>query len=155
MASDISYYLLQFFNSLDYFAVALLFSFLIWEIIRFSKVIDPEWLKDLYPEGGNMVDYALFSIAIISFIFIKFNTKILVTIPYKSTVALIFTIALLLVPIIIILGLAGRFFSRMDAKLSFPAFIVNFILDFTHSVFHICFGVIVLSAASLILSIFM
>jgi hypothetical protein len=155
MASDISYYLLQFFNSIDYFAAALLFTFLIWEIFRFSKIFDPDWTNELFPEGGNIIDYVLFAIGIVSFILIKFNMKTILTIPYNSLLSLIFTIALLLIPIIIFLGLIGRFFKRMDEKMTIPAFIVNFILDFVHSVFFICFGAIVLSAASLILTIFL
>ena len=155
MATGISYHLLGFFSSLDYFAAAFLFSFLIWEIVRFSKIFDQKWVADIFPEGGNIVDYVLLLVGLISFVFIKLNQKTLLLAPHKPMLNIVFTIALLILPVIIFLGLAGRFFSRMDSKMAFSAFVVNFILDFVHCMFHVCFGAIVLSAGALLFLLFM
>ena len=157
MASEVSFYLLQFLDSsfLNALMLSFFFSFLVWEVPRFSKMLGEDLIKGLYPDNGRVIDFVILLVAFGSFLYMGANRSTLNLLPYRPVLDIILAVALLAMPLVIILGFIGRFFARMDAKLGVSAFLVQGVLDLCHTVFFICFSLLVLPCAALLLSYFM
>jgi len=154
---EISYYLLQFLGSanLNLITMTLFLSLIVWEIPRFTKMLDPAWVHGLYPESGRVIDIVLFIAALASYLLLISSTKDTLALAYAPLYNFIMAAAILALPIVIALGFIGRIFSRMDAKLESAGFFVQTILDFFHSVFFVCFCLLLVPAAALLLSTFL
>lgn len=157
MASDLSYYLVQYLSnsSLSLTALAFFVAYLIWELPRLTKMLEEEWIKGIYPEHGRVVDIVLLLIGLGSFIFLQANLSKAVMLAYKSGYNLLLAAGLVALPLIILLGFIGRFFTRMDAKLQVSAFMVQTILDLAHTLFFVCFVGLVFPLAALIFTSFL
>jgi uncharacterized membrane protein len=157
MASDLSYYLVQYLgaSNLNLVLLGLVLAFLVWEIPRFAKMFEEDWIKGLYPENGKVIDVILLIIGVLSFVFSQLNSEKLVQLAYKPLFPMVLAAGLVAFSLIILLGFVGRFFSRMDEKLNVSAFIVQTLLDFFHTVFFICFVGLVFPAVTLIVSNFL
>jgi hypothetical protein len=130
-------------------------SFLIWEIPRFTKMLEESWIHGLYPEQGRVVDIILLLAGVGAFLLLTSSTKNTLALAYKPIFNFIIAAAIVALPIVITLGFIGRIFKRMDAKLESAGFFVQTILDFVHSVFFVCFTLLVIPAAALLLSAFL
>jgi hypothetical protein len=155
--ADVSYYLLQFLNSstLDLITLTFFLSFLVWEIPRFTKMIEESWIHGLYPEHGRVVDIILLLAGVGSYLLLISSTKNTLALAYKPIFNFVIAAAIIALPIVIILGFLGRIFSRMDAKVESAGFFVQTILDFVHSVFFVCFALLIIPAAALLISAFL
>jgi hypothetical protein len=153
---DFAYELIRYLSDdLAIVALALFISLVVWEIPRFSKMFEEEWVKGLYPDGGKTVDIILLVIGLLCFLYMQASRSVLLTLPEKPGFNFALGAGLAALPLVILLGFAGRFFSKMDAKLPLAAFIVQTILDFVHSVFFVCFIGLALPAAALLASYFL
>ena len=153
---DFVYMLIQYLSEdLPIVALALFISLVVWEIPRFSKMFEEEWVKGLYPDGGKAVDIILLVIGLLCFLYMQASATVLLTLPEKPGFNMVLGAGLAALPLVILLGFVGRFFSKMDAKLPLSAFIVQTILDFVHSVFFVCFIGLALPAAILLASFFL
>lgn len=157
MASELSYYLIQFLSNsnINLAVLALFVSYLIWEIPRLSKMLEEEWLKGLYPEQGRVLDLMMLLLGIGAFLYLQANLPSAAKLAYMQGYSLILAAGLVALPVILLLSFVGRFFSRMDAELEVAAFLIQTILDLVHTVFFVCFVGLLLPSATLLFSSFL
>ena len=124
----------------DAAAVIFFITFIIWELPRSIKIIAEEYTKGAYPEYGRVVDFALFSVGILSLAYLYlFNVLDRVIVFLKTPgITTIFLILMVAIPLIIALGFFKRFFGRMEKHESITVFLVHALLDLMHTIFYIC-----------------
>jgi len=156
MAPDFIRYLLQYLSPWGIGAAALVFllSLAAWEIPRLFRTLDEDVLKGAYPEHGKAVDIALFVLGLASLVFLELNMQKVAHLIYKPGFDLLLAAGLFALPIVFLLGFAGRAINRMDGKHEAPHFLAHTALDFVHTVFYICFAGLALPAAALLLASF-
>ncbi len=137
----------------DTASVALILSFIVWEIPRSVKLIDEEYTKGLYPDQGRVVDIVLFVIGLITvgFYLMGTNADDYVKFLHTPGITSLFLILMVTVPIIIALGYLKRFFGRMDGHNSVAVFVTHAFLDLMHTIFFICLATMAIPAAGLLL----
>ena len=157
MTPDFSYSLLQYLTPLNLALTFLgfLFAFIVWEAPRSFRLLEEGWMKGVYPEHGKVVDVVLLVVGFVSFIFMQLNLQNIIQLVYRPVYELLLPGGMMAIPIVFLLGFAGRIFARMDAKHEPSSFMMQTALDFVHTLFFICFVALVLPSATLLLSYFM
>lgn len=157
MAPDFISYLAQYLSpmSLVFTLCAFIASFVLWEAPRYLKLLDDEWLKGVYPEYGKTLDLVFLVVGSASFVFMQLSIQSLILLPYRPGYDVGLIASLIGLPIILLIGFAGRLFSRMDAKHEVPSFITHSALDLVHTVFYICLLALLLPSAALLLAPFL
>jgi hypothetical protein len=137
----------------DSMSVILIISFIIWEIPRSIKVISEEYTKGLYPENGRVIDVGMFAIGLGAVLFFMMgnNAERIVTFLKTPGVTAFFLILILAIPLIVAIGYLKRLFSSFDANNSIAVFLTHAFLDLMHTLFHICFVVLVLPVAGFLI----
>jgi hypothetical protein len=125
-------------------AVLFVISFIIWELPRSLKIIDEEYTKDVYPQGGKVFDYIVFIIGLIAAAFFFMNMDNVISAMKMPTYSLAFTVIYIAVPLLIIFGFIRRVLKRINNEKhdSIVVFIINCFLDLSHTVFFITFSML-------------
>ncbi len=128
-------------------SVLLVACFIIWEIPRSVKIISEEYTEGLYPEGGRVVDLALFVIGLLSVLYFTTDNNAANVVSFLKTpgITAFFLVVLVVIPLIIFLGFLKRFFARTEGN-SVTVFLTQGFLDFMHTIFHISLTILVVPA---------
>lgn len=126
------------------FSTLLIISFIVWELPRSIKLMDPEYTKGLYPEGGRIPDFFLLAIGLLCMGFFMFGSNSQRIIAFLRTpgITALYIILMVVVPLIIILGYFKRFFGRMDHHDSVTVFLVHGFLDLAHTAFFVSLSIL-------------
>lgn len=133
-------------------SILLVACFIIWEIPRSIKLMSEEYTHGLYPEGGRVVDFALFAIGLASVMYITAGNNAATVVSFLKTpgITAFFLVVMAVVPLIIFLGFLKRFFARTEGN-SIAVFLAQGFLDFMHTLFHISLAVLVVPALGYLL----
>lgn len=133
----------------DAMSMILVSSFIVWEIPRSIKVVSEEYTKGLYPDNQRVVDIFMFLIGILAIIFFMMDNNAERIVAFLKTpgITAFFLVLMLAIPLIVIIGYFKRLFSRLDGNNSVAVFLTHAFLDLMHTLFHIAFTVLVVSAA--------
>jgi hypothetical protein len=139
----------------DAATVLLIISFIVWEVPRSVKLLDEEYTKGIYPDGGRVPDILLFvvGLACAGFFLLGNNAEKIVTFLHTPGVTALYIIILVTIPIIISLGFFKRFFSRMDKHESITIFFVHGFLDFFHTTFFIAVALLAVPVAGFLIGL--
>ncbi len=140
-------------GAFDFLSTLFIIAFIIWELPRSIKLMDEEYTTDVYPENGRVVDFFLFAVGLgaIAFLYMwgALDKAIeFLKIPFYM---LIFIPAIIVIPLMIIMGYFKRFFDRMDAGKSLTVFLVNSFLDLAHTLFFISLSMVVIPIIGLLI----
>ena len=142
-------------SGLDAILLAFFFSYIVWEIPRATKMLSEEWSKGIYPDKGRTLDIFLLLLGLGAFLFMKMSMMRLVFIPEHYIMGIVVSVGLVALPIVILLGFIGRFFSRMDTQKETGALLAHTILDLFHTVFFITLICLLLPCSALIIMPFL
>jgi len=133
----------------DTASVLLIVGFIVWELPRSVKIIDPEYTKGLYPDNTRVVDFIFFFIGILSIVFFMLdgNAQKVVTFLKTPGITAFFLILMIAIPIIIILGFLKRLFARMGSHDSVTIFLAQAFLDLMHTIFQVSLAILFIPAA--------
>ncbi|HID72995.1 TPA: hypothetical protein EYP38_03555 [Candidatus Micrarchaeota archaeon] len=123
----------------DIFSALLIITFIQWELPRSVKLMDEEYISDLYPEQGRVIDIVLFLVGLVA-IYLLYepgSMRRLIDFMDSTVLMLIFIPVMIAIPLIILMGFFKRFFARMDQHKSMTVFMVQTTLDFAHTLFFI------------------
>ncbi|MBI5227325.1 hypothetical protein HY988_01940 [Candidatus Micrarchaeota archaeon] len=131
----------------DATAALFIISFIFWEAPRsIKKLISEEYTDGVYPATGRVVDFFLLAVGLSAFIYLKWSDHMQRVLFFLISpgVSFIFLIVIITLPLIILLGFFKRFFARMEGHNSITIFLVQGLLDFSHTVFFITFSLLVI-----------
>lgn len=131
------------------FSIATVFfilGFIVWELPRSVKIMDEEYTEGFYPEMGRVFDIILLFIGLICIGFLYFMDGLgdVVSFLRYGAFTVFFAIVILAIPLLIFLGYLKRFLGRIDKHESMTIFLVHSFLDLAHTVFFICFSLILI-----------
>ena len=144
----IEQYLFQFFDEPTFTVATVLFiiGFIIWELPRSIKIMDEEYNDSLYPEMGRVFDIIVLILGLVCIAFLYFMDglgKVIHFLKYENLFVL-FAIIIIAIPVLIFMGYLKRILSRINEHESMTVFLVHNFLDLAHTVFFICFTIIVI-----------
>lgn len=133
-------------NLFDNISIIFILSFLFWEIPRLLKFFSDENTQGLYPEYGRITDFFLLGVGLLAIAYVKTTHSLtnIIQLMQSPSLLLAFVTILIVIPLIIILGFLKRFFARMESGKSITFYIVTMLLDLCHTIFYICFSLIVI-----------
>jgi hypothetical protein len=124
-------------------SILLIIGYVLWETPRTIRILPEEYMQGLYPEGGRVVDFALFIVGLAAAAFLRLGALPDVVRFLKTPgMTELFLIILVVVVLIIVLGFLKRLFPRFDGN-SVTVFLVQGILDLMRTAFYSSLAILV------------